>query len=246
MNKFSPRKLTALVNVPNILTVLRIVLTIVIIALFPFKLYATCFVVFIIAALTDYVDGWWARKFNQKTQFGRIMDPFADKALVCGTYICMLAVPYMHDLLACPNSPDFNLGALEKLIYDAFDPASRDGRLLSRIQFGLASWMVIVIVLRELFVTMLRAMVESSGGDFSAKWVGKWKTGLQCVDIPVGIFILMRYERVGDAPMIFKLAFLLLLYVVVVLTLYSGWVYIRAAMNMGKSSTEVSDSSQNP
>ena len=89
-----------------------------------------------------------------------------------------------------------------------------------------------MIVLRELFVTMLRSMVESSGGDFSAKWVGKWKTGLQCVDIPLGFLILIYGS---GASCTLRLAFLLCFYVVVFLTLYSGWIYIRAALNMNKS-----------
>ena len=53
-------------------------------------------VLFIVTALTDFVDGWWARKFNQCTQFGRIMDPFADKILICGTFIFLSARPEMQ------------------------------------------------------------------------------------------------------------------------------------------------------
>ena len=59
----------ALWNVPNVLTIARIVLSIVIFVLIPFKFYITSLVLFVIAAVTDYVDGWWARKFNQQTQF---------------------------------------------------------------------------------------------------------------------------------------------------------------------------------
>lgn len=200
-----------LYNVPNALTVARIVLSLVLFAIFPFHYYKTCLVLFVIAALTDYVDGWWARKFNQKTQFGRIMDPFADKALVCGTFIYFVAVPELHDL---------------------FNSACATGSCpMCKLPIGVATWMVVAIIMREMFVTMLRSMVESSGGDFSAKWVGKWKTALQCVDLPLGFLILIM----GDAaPCWLKVAFVLLLYVVVYLTLYSGWVYIRAAMTLNK------------
>ncbi|MGI6402282.1 MAG: CDP-alcohol phosphatidyltransferase family protein [Thermoguttaceae bacterium] len=209
-------------NVPNILTMLRILLAVVIFALFPFRFYRVCLVLFIIAALTDFLDGWWARKYDQKTQFGRIMDPFADKALVCGTFICMVSVPLLHDLFDCASSTS--------------------SCPFMRLPIGLASWMVIAIVLRELFVTMLRAMVESSGGDFSAKWVGKWKTGLQCVDLPLGFLILIFDERGAVAPLWLRIAFVACLYVVVYLTLYSGWIYIRAAMSMNKQVREVIES----
>ena len=85
-------------NVPNVLTLLRLVLSCVLfamIALGPDFMIAAL-VLFIITALTDFVDGWWARKFNQCTQFGRIMDPFADKILICGTFIFLSARPEMQ------------------------------------------------------------------------------------------------------------------------------------------------------
>lgn len=201
-------------NVPNILTMLRIVFAFIVFFIFPFKLYITCLILFIIAAASDFVDGWWARKYNQKTQFGRIMDPFADKALVCGTFVCLVSRPELHDL--------FN------------HATTTCGCPLAKIPLGLATWMVVMIILRELFVTMLRSMVESSGGDFSAKWVGKWKTGIQCVDIPLAFLILYYVSEEVAAPMALKIAFLLCFYVVVFLTLYSGWIYIRAALNMNK------------
>lgn len=206
---------TKLWNVPNTLTMMRIVLAIILFAIFPFQYYKTCLVLFIIAALTDFVDGWWARKFNQKTQFGRIMDPFADKALVCGTFIYFAAVPELHTL---------------------FQSSCESGScpFLSAVPIGLATWMVVAIIMREMFVTMLRSMVESSGGDFSAKWVGKWKTTLQCVDLPLG-FLILIYNNAGEtAPLWLRAAFVVLLYIVVYLTLYSGWIYIRAAISMNK------------
>lgn len=85
-------------NVPNVLTLLRLVLSCVLftmIALGP-QFMIAALALFIVTALTDFVDGWWARKFNQCTQFGRIMDPFADKILICGTFIFLSARPEMQ------------------------------------------------------------------------------------------------------------------------------------------------------
>ncbi|MBQ9372083.1 MAG: CDP-alcohol phosphatidyltransferase family protein [Thermoguttaceae bacterium] len=207
-----------IINVPNILTMARIALSVVLFALFPFKLYITCLVLFIIAALTDYADGWWARRYDQKTQFGRIMDPFADKALVCGTYIYLVAVPELHNLFSdCASSC-----------------------CCAKIPLGLATWMVVAILMRELFVTMLRSMVESSGGDFSAKWIGKWKTTLQCVNIPMAFLLLILDSK----PCWLKVGFIATLYVVVYLTLYSGWIYIRAAMKMSRAAAEAKADSE--
>jgi len=85
-------------NVPNVLSMLRLVLSaalFVMIALGP-QFMIAALVLFCITALTDFVDGWWARKFNQCTQLGRILDPFADKILICGTVIFLAARPEMQ------------------------------------------------------------------------------------------------------------------------------------------------------
>lgn len=87
-------------NTPNKLTVLRIILIPVYMVLYlmcgDFGLYAA-FVVFIAAALTDQLDGHLARKYNQITTFGKLMDPIADKMLVMSALICFVErdVPYM-------------------------------------------------------------------------------------------------------------------------------------------------------
>ena len=82
--------------------------------------------------------------------------------------------------------------------------------------------------------------LPQSGGDFSAKWIGKWKTGVQCVDLPLGFLILILGG--AAAPCWVKALFVILLYVVVYLTLYSGWIYIRAAIGMGKKTNDIPSS----
>jgi len=56
----------------------------------------TAFGLFMYAACSDFVDGWVARKFGQETQLGRVIDPFADKFLICGTMISMLQFSEFH------------------------------------------------------------------------------------------------------------------------------------------------------
>jgi CDP-diacylglycerol--glycerol-3-phosphate 3-phosphatidyltransferase len=51
------------------------------------------FALFLVAALTDFVDGWLARRWNMVTAFGRVADPFADKVLVAGTLVLLLRFP---------------------------------------------------------------------------------------------------------------------------------------------------------
>ena len=83
-------------NVPNTLTMLRLVLSVVLFAAIACGWFVPAIVLFVVTALTDFVDGWWARRFNQCTQLGRILDPFADKILICGTFIFLAALPRMQ------------------------------------------------------------------------------------------------------------------------------------------------------
>lgn len=80
-------------NGPNILTSLRIlaVPAIVVILLVPFRgREITAFVVFVLAAITDAVDGIWARRKNLTSEFGSLLDPTADKLLIASTLICLV------------------------------------------------------------------------------------------------------------------------------------------------------------
>jgi CDP-diacylglycerol--glycerol-3-phosphate 3-phosphatidyltransferase len=78
-------------NVPNAFTLLRLILSVAVFVLIPFKLYGAAVVVFIIAASTDWIDGYYARKYGQVTKLGRIFDPFVDKIIICGTFIYLSA-----------------------------------------------------------------------------------------------------------------------------------------------------------
>ena len=81
----------AILNVPNVLTTARFVLAIVVFVLIPLEQYLAATIVFVIAAGTDWIDGWWARKYNQVTKLGRIFDPFVDKIIICGAFTFLAA-----------------------------------------------------------------------------------------------------------------------------------------------------------
>lgn len=76
-------------NVPNKISAARLLLSFVVFALIPIGWYWSALVAFVIAASTDWVDGWWARKYQQVSQLGRILDPFCDKILICGVFILL-------------------------------------------------------------------------------------------------------------------------------------------------------------
>jgi len=184
-------------NVPNALTLLRVLFAVAVFFCIAVYRFDFALVFFVLASLTDFLDGWWARKFKQITVFGRIMDPFADKFLICGTFICLVPIPELMR------------------IDDSILPAWT----------SLQPWMVIVIVGRELLITSLRAVVESSGGDFSAKWIGKWKMGLQCAAV---IFCFLYLS--GKTGVFYWM--ITSLWATVIITIYSGVSYCVNAVRM--------------
>ncbi len=84
---------------PNQLTVLRIILTPVFIFLFLSNdplLKQISLVVYIIAAITDWYDGWLARKFNYITEWGKFLDPLADKVLTSGAFLAFVIIGVLN------------------------------------------------------------------------------------------------------------------------------------------------------
>jgi CDP-diacylglycerol--glycerol-3-phosphate 3-phosphatidyltransferase len=195
-----------LFNLPNQLTTLRLILSLI---LFVFLglgkvldsswLYWTSFVLFVVAAGTDWLDGYYARKYGMVTTLGRILDPFADKVIICGTFMFLAVDPRMGE-----------------------------------VPFGLRMWMVVIVVARELLVTTLRSFIESSGGDFSAKWSGKVKMVLQCFAAGACIFYLTYQGH--QAPDWVRFTLIGSTWAAVVSTIYSGAIYIVIAVKQLKNS----------
>ena len=88
-------------NLPNKLTIFRCILIVPFVALLlnGYDLIAT--IVFVIASLTDLLDGKIARKYNLVTNFGKFMDPLADKLLVCSALICLVEMGRLDAWIVC-------------------------------------------------------------------------------------------------------------------------------------------------
>jgi CDP-diacylglycerol--glycerol-3-phosphate 3-phosphatidyltransferase len=180
------------------------VLSVVLFVFLSLRWYETSLVLFAITAGTDWFDGYWARKYGQITQLGRVLDPFADKLFICGVFIFLATTAPLAD-----------------------------GTLPS----GIAAWMAVVIVGRELLVTTLRTFVEQRGGDFSAQWLGKWKMVLQCAAACWSMVHLSYLTTDGTGwqttpPAWMSLGLVIVTWGAILLTLYSGLTYVRAAIDM--------------
>lgn len=84
-------------NLPNRLTLMRLLLAIVFFVFLSYRYYNIALAAFLLAWLTDWLDGYLARKKGLLTDFGRIADPFVDKIIVCGGFI--LLIQHAHDII---------------------------------------------------------------------------------------------------------------------------------------------------
>ena len=172
-------------NLPNTITVLRTgaLPVLLMLPLFPDE-GGSRFVawVFIVAAVTDLLDGWLARRGKQVTSIGKLLDPLADKLLASTALIVLLA--------------------------------------MGRIPIW-ATWMVVVIVGRELAVTGLRGLASAGGQVMAASWLGKVKTLSQ--NIAIGA-LLFHFPQAGLPAHQIGMSFLAL---ATALTLLSGYLYFR-------------------
>ena len=189
------------VNLPNALTVVRLVLVPVFIVLGLQQSWSAlwaAFVVFAVAAITDRFDGELARSWGQITDFGRIADPIADKALtLCG----------------------FGL-----LSYQGYLPW----------------WLTILIAVRELGITAMRAFFLRRGVVVSANRAGKLKTFMQIVAlgtllIPWPYFEDLNVANKGWVTVIIQLG-QALAGVALALTLYSGFMYVVEGVRLMRGS----------
>lgn len=87
-------------NVPNLLTTARLGLGILLFGLIEFEQWIACLAVFALAAVTDWLDGYLARKQGITSTLGRNLDPLVDKVVICGAYIFLLRTPESQTWLA--------------------------------------------------------------------------------------------------------------------------------------------------
>ncbi|WP_101772986.1 CDP-diacylglycerol--glycerol-3-phosphate 3-phosphatidyltransferase [Peptostreptococcus faecalis] len=176
-------------NLPNKLTVFRICMVPLLVIAMNLPIggkYLISLIIFILASVTDALDGYLARKYDLITDFGKFMDPLADKILVIAALVCMVQANIVAD------------------------------------------WVVIIIVARELGVSIMRAIAAADGNVISAGNSGKIKTIVQMF----AIIFLMLGSHIGGG--IVLTAGNVLIYIAVVLTIYSGYEYFSQNKDLFK------------
>lgn len=202
-------------NLPNILTISRIVLTFVFVLLasnagvvstppdsLQLALRWVAYMCGIVAGVTDFADGYIARKWNQTSDFGALMDPLADKIFATATMIMLVEFQFM------------------------------------------SGWMAVIILSREFLVTGLRTMAVHHGRVIRADRWGKCKTALQMSAVAIagaawiGLFDIR--EAIFGNVHLWWILWQIMLYLVVVVTVGSGIRYFWTNRDLILTSNEKS------
>jgi CDP-diacylglycerol--glycerol-3-phosphate 3-phosphatidyltransferase len=171
-------------KLPNLLSVLRLIFIPAVVAClyFPGRMGSFLAALFFgLAALTDLLDGFYARRYRVVTPLGKFLDPLADKLLISVTMIMLIT--------------------------------------LDRIP----AWVVMLIIARELAVTGLRGIAIVEGQIIEVSILGKYKTIFQSVAL-ICLCLHYQYFQID-----FHIVGMVFLWVALVLTLWSGWMYFRVA-----------------
>lgn len=197
-------------NLPNKLTVLRIIMIPIFVVVYyitaiPYNFIISA-VIFALASLTDFLDGYIARKYNMVTDFGKFLDPIADKCLVSTALIVLLVPPQIQ----------ITQSALGVDIVSYYAQTAI---------FPTGSWAFVgavcvsIILARELIISGFRLVAAGKGKVIAADITGKIKTFFTDVSI---LFILVAGQFTPDKFDTANIIGLVLLIVSAVLTVVSG------------------------
>jgi len=174
-------------NIPNILAFIRVLMAFLmylflvnrdLFSIHPSWLDYFAALIFVLASITDFFDGYIARNFDATSKLGEILDPLADKMLILGAFLGLL---YLHRANA---------------------------------------WAIYLILVREFFITALRIAMVQENLSVKASFAGKVKTVSQMFAIG---FLLMNWPFANA-----------LLWLAVILTIYSGFEYIKVYVKAQK------------
>ena len=194
-------------NLPNALTVLRIILIPVFAVVWfmqagpdAYSHYLWAAIIFLIASLTDFLDGKIARKHDEITNFGKIADPIADKALTVAAYFC---------------------------IYAHLKPKNLTAEFITGVVF------VCIILFREIAVTVMSMDGLRKGVALSAGLPGKIKTFAQMVLLFVAMLFIYSNEKsytfTGSNTLSITKSVNVLVCIIMILTVFSGIYYFAGA-----------------
>lgn len=216
-------------HVPNALTAGRLLLAGVFFVMLGYYQYEgrndptflnVAFAIYCVALLTDFLDGYLARRWKVEGLFGRVVDPFVDKVLVIGSFIFFAGKNFI-----IPASP-MAVPAHQYVVHTIT---------------GVAPWMVVVILARELLVTSFRGLSEGSGHNFGAAFSGKLKMGFQSATILVILVYVNYWTRLGERQWMADYFRNFAIWGTLVITVFSGSMYVQRAVGVYRKSMVPAD-----
>ncbi|MBQ2804464.1 MAG: CDP-alcohol phosphatidyltransferase family protein [Clostridia bacterium] len=191
-------------NLPNKLTMARILLVplFVVFYFLPFDFAPYVAVaLFVVAACTDFLDGYIARKYNLVTDLGKLLDPIADKTLVTAALFCVVAT----------NPLQYGAGLAGQI--------GQQGQVILAV-------CGIIVLARELIISAVRQIAATKGVVIQANVYGKIKTITQDVCLPILIVLNgAKYLNNLFFDVVWWVGFALLI-VSTAITILSGVVYL--------------------
>tara|TARA_B100001123_G_scaffold395272_1_gene476722 strand:- start:94 stop:684 length:591 start_codon:yes stop_codon:yes gene_type:complete len=182
-------------NIPNILTLSRIVLAPVFFMLFMYEYYLFATICFFIASITDALDGFLARRFKLISKFGKLYDPLADKFLVFLSFICIFIYPYQYT-----------------------------GFISFKYLSISIKFILILILFRDILVTVLREQLKKYEIILKANSIGKIKTIMLLISIHS---YLLSYVLFNSLLLQYlEVIFVFFMFLALFLSLWSSFYYI--------------------
>ncbi|MDR0928343.1 MAG: CDP-diacylglycerol--glycerol-3-phosphate 3-phosphatidyltransferase [Oscillospiraceae bacterium] len=172
MNKTGDTKRENIWNIPNMLTMLRIGMIGLFVLLFVQGKTGWALAVFLIAFFTDMLDGYIARKYNLITDFGKLMDPTADKLMTIAALLCLTLSGYMRAWVVA------TVLAKEVIMIVGASLLLRRGIVVQAHKIGKAATMTFVVAIAITFFH------ES---------VAPWDFALQCLAVALALWALVHY-----------------------------------------------------
>lgn len=206
-------------NIPNSLSLARICLIPLFVTAYflPYNwgIWAAL-AIFIVCCFTDFLDGYIARKYNMVTDLGKLLDPIADKILICAALFCVVAT-----------------NPLKYFNNELFAMTELFGRTFGGILLTVGS---ILILARELLISAVRMIAANKGKVVQANIFGKIKTVMQDVSLPLLIVLAVQYHswyelssRPQNELVFFDVLWLIaviLFSLTVIMTIVSGVIYM--------------------
>jgi len=163
-------------NLPNKLTVARLIMVplfVVLMSIDHVATYTIAYIIFTVASITDYYDGKIARDQNLITNFGKLMDPLADKVLMAAAFVMVMKVPQLD----VPGWAIVAILAREFLVTGARSVATESGHVIAANKWGkIKTVLQMVYIFTFLFLATVFLGLESIAPDFYRQYNGILRT----------------------------------------------------------------------